>query len=129
MLITQIQEKNLFSLRNLLLDSDSHQVLSVTEDDVAGMFKNASTVALQTGYGDSLEEAFDDLGEPEIDSSRISTAIIVIRCVVTYPLSISEIPFVNAYINKFMPEAFVRWGFSEKEVHDKNIKVLCLTGY
>lgn len=129
MKITNFKEKNTFSLRNLLLDSDSHQVLSISEKEVDEMFAGISTAALQTGYGDNLKETLKNLGEPEIQSNLIKSAIMVIRCNKSYPLSISELPFVNAYIDQYLPNAFVRWGFSTKEIADKNIKILCLTAY
>ncbi len=123
-----IKRIDLDLIRNLLLRTDTDQMISIRDEDIDNLFSLASTLAIQLSGGDNLKDALQKLNPQELDFGKATKAIFVVRCNKSYRLSSSEISELIRYIDENVAQADVRWGLAMCET-DNNVAVVAATTY
>lgn len=127
----EIKGKNLETIRRLILNTDTLQVVAVDEEDVDHLFESATFMAFQVTHGDNLKEALKQLDPDKIDSEVATKAIFVVCCPESYKFPISDLSDLIEYLSDNLPTAEVRWGLASRtrEGDNANVTVVAVTTY
>lgn len=114
---------------NVLLYTEETHSISINEDDVDGLFENATSLSFLVAHGDSLNDALQKLEPQELDFNKATKAIFVVRCSKTHQMRASDLSELSRYIIENVPKAHVRWGLATENESKENITLLAATTY
>ncbi len=114
---------------NVLLYTEETHSISIHEDDVDGLFENATLLSFLVAHGDSLNNALQKLEPQELDFNKATKAIFVVRCSKTHQMRASDLSELSRYIIENVPKANVRWGLATENESKENITLLAATTY
>lgn len=123
-----ITNRELETLKSLILHPACMQVFPITEEDIANLTHGASKVILLSRSGDNLKQAIDNIDKEYIESRAADKVLIVIRCSSNYEIKTQDIPVLTDYIGMtFSSSCEIQWGLDIREGQEDNVKILVFT--
>lgn len=118
-------ESNPVPIKRMILYTDSPQLISIKEDDVEELIKDAEVLQACARYGKSVEDAIQRLSEEKELFENAKKAILVIRIGGSYNPDMTEMFAINKVVANFPDSCNVKWGISKSSDPNYNVALVC----
>lgn len=120
---------NVENLLDLFHINESNWVVALDNDDVDHLLASTTNLSVQEFHGESIMDAINNLNPKDLSHNNVKKALFSIRCNKSYCPMVSELTALTEFINEYLPNVDIRWGFSSLSDDADKATITAAFGY